>query len=152
MKNKGFTLIELMIAVAIVGVLSMIALPSYRDYVMRGQLAEGRERAEDFRLRVTQAFQTPRSYTGAGGSCVVPNPLNSSYFSFVCVPTGGGTGFLITATGLATSSVPGFLYTTDDGNARTSTVPGSAPSHWQLLPAGNAAWPASCWIRSAGKC
>ncbi len=152
MKNKGFTLIEVLITVAIIGILSAIVLPNYRDHVMRGQLAEGRERAEDFRLRVTQAFQTARTYAGAGAGCVIGNPLNTPAFSFVCAPTGGGTGFIITATGVAATSVAGFIYTTDDGNARTSTVPGTAPAHWQSLPAGNAAWPAACWITRPGQC
>lgn len=40
-KNKGFTLIELMITVAIVGILSAIALPAYQDYTIRSQIAEG---------------------------------------------------------------------------------------------------------------
>jgi len=151
MGSKGFTLIEMLITVAIIGILSAIAIPSYRDHVMRSQLADARQRTEDFRTRVEQAFLTPRTYSGVGGSCVFANPPNTLTFNFACVPTGGGTGYTITATGIG-GYVSGFIYTTNDANARTSTVPGTAPASWQQLPAGNAVWPANCWIRQPRQC
>lgn len=55
-KNKGFTLIELMIAVAITGILSSIAIPSYQDYVARSQVAEGLTLLSGSKIEVSEYF------------------------------------------------------------------------------------------------
>lgn len=53
MKNKGFTLIELMIVIAIVGILAAVAIPSYQDYTVKARVTEGIQLAEAAKLAIT---------------------------------------------------------------------------------------------------
>lgn len=121
MRAHGFTLIELMIAVAIVAILASVALPAYQDYVRRGNIPEATSGLGQGRIAMEQWFQDNRTFEGA--AC----PPNGRNFGFACETT--ATTFLITATG--TGGMAGFSYTIDQNNTRASTTPwGDGASCW----------------------
>jgi len=65
-KQKGFTLIELMIVVAIVGILAAIAIPAYQDYTIRARVTEGLSLASAAKVTVAENIQTGQSNRAAG--------------------------------------------------------------------------------------
>lgn len=69
--QKGFTLIELMIVVAIIGILAAVALPAYQDYTVKAKVSELMLAASSARTCVTEAYQ------GAGGGATVPAAVST---------------------------------------------------------------------------
>jgi type IV pilus assembly protein PilE len=126
--NQGFTLLELMIVVAIIGILTMVALPAYSDYITRGKLAEATSALPDGRVKMEQFFQDNRTY--AGGPC----PSATASFTYACSNLGAST-YTITATG--TGNLSAYSYTIDQTNTRTSTTPwGDSASCWVVKKGG----------------
>lgn len=134
--SRGFTLIELMITIAIIAILAAIALPSYSDYVRRGRLTEGLATMSSQRVKMEQFFQDNRTYAGACVAGTVAPPPVSPNFTYVCTPSALGavpSTYLITATGAGTMS--DFIYTMTQDNVRTTT---GLPPGW--LGTGNLCW------------
>jgi len=87
--QSGFTLIEVMIVVAIVAILAAVALPSYADYVLRSKLTEAFNALSDSRVKMEQSYQDNRRYakTALGTDCpdiIVSSQSNLKYFTIVC--------------------------------------------------------------------
>ena len=141
--QNGFTLIELMIVVVVIGLLAAIAIPNYTDYVTRGKIPDATSGLAAKRVRVEQYYQDTRSYVGAPD--LAADAATSQYFDFAGVAADGPPQtFTLTATGKA--SMTGFTFTVNQANARTSTVSAA-------LVAKGWADGAGCWIRSkAGAC
>jgi type IV pilus assembly protein PilA len=91
--QKGFTLIELMIVVAIIGILAAIAIPAYQDYTIRAQVTEGLNLAGAVKASVAETFaQTgtwPVANVNAGVG--VANTIQGKYVTSVTVANGGIT-------------------------------------------------------------
>jgi len=78
--QKGFTLIELMIVVAVIGVLSAIAIPKYQDYVHKGELGAGLATASALKINVEDYLASNGAFP-TGGAGQAPADLGASIFS-----------------------------------------------------------------------
>ena len=126
--QQGFTLIELMIVVAIIGILAAIAIPAYQDYTIRAQVSEGLNLGGGGKTAVTEYFQdrgvfpADNATAGMGAS----NTIIGKYVDDVSVGAGGvitvGYGFSAHAT-LATGSL--VLTPADNGGSVGWTCTGS---------------------------
>lgn len=127
---KGFSLIELMIVVAVVAILASVMIPAYGDYVKRGKLVDATAQLSDGRIKLEQFFQDNRSYAAAGSPC----PATTKYFTITCQNL-TATTYTIVADGK--SDLVGFGYQIDQNNNKVSNTP------W-----GNGA---TCWVMRKGE-
>jgi len=140
--SRGFTLIELMITVAIVAILASIAVPSYRDYILRGHLVNMTNDLQAMRVKMEQYYQDRRTYLAVGTTSTPPCTSTAvsvgkpTPYSMECSST--ATTFKAIAKG--SGVVAGFTYTIDQQEKKTSTM--------------SPAWgggTAACWIMRRGE-
>ena len=108
--QKGFTLIELMIVIAIVGILAAVALPAYQDYTVRAKISEGMARASEAKTAVTEYYSSTGTIPVAASISNVFNTAGAGKVSQVSWSDSGSKGIQVTfnATGiteLGTSNV-----------------------------------------------
>ena len=125
--QQGFTLIELMIVVAIIGILAAVALPAYQDYTKRAKLSEVILAASACRTGITEVYQTnsAASLPAAGGWGCESSTATSKYVASVATDAKGG--IIVTVQGIGDTAIDTktvSLVPTAAGNAAiTSTAP-----------------------------
>ncbi len=146
--RNGFTLIEVMIVVAILAIIAAFAVPNYQEYVMRSRLQDAATNLATKQVQLEQWFQDRRTYAGSGAAAGRPCALDTTNrnFDFTCNGTENANGYTLTATGKG--SVAGFAFTVNQANQRTSLAgPAGLPAGW-TLPVPN-----NCWVvRKGGLC
>jgi len=143
-------MIELMITVAIVAILAALAYPSYRNYVIRGQLVSATNGLSALRANMERFFQDNRTYLTVGAftsPCTIAGQT-SGLFNLSCTGAGAPTAtqYTLSATGQTNTNVAGFVFTVNETNTQATTVSSPAPSSWITGS------PYSCWITKPGGC
>ncbi len=147
-RQSGFTLLEVLITVAIVGILAAIALPNYSDFIVRGKLMEAHSKLGDLRAQQERFFMDNRTYLDTGTTCGIDsaaiqmittmNTDTGATFDLACTAT--ANTYALTATGRVSKGMGGFTLTVNQANAKTSLGPGG----WTA---------ANCWfVRKGGEC
>ena len=145
----GFTLLEVMITVAIIGLLAAVAVPSYTSYVRRGQLSEAGTYLSDYRVKMEQYYQDNKNYGDTAGTVCATDATASTwnaftpgakYFTFSCLTSSTGQAYEMKATGNG-GNTTGYDYTIDQaGTKKTKKYAGSTAT-------------TNCWMtKSATSC
>ena len=127
--QQGFTLIELMIVVAIIGILAAVALPAYSDYTKKAKVSEVILAASACRTAITDVAQSASALPAAGAWGCETTAATSKYVTSVATDARGG--IIVTATGFGDALIDGdtlsLVPTTAAGGVITA---GTAPDRW----------------------
>jgi type IV pilus assembly protein PilE len=136
--HRGFTLIEMLITIAIIGILAGVALPMYNDYLTRGRLAEAYSELSSMRAKLEQFYLDNRTYSGACAAGTVAPLPTGKYFTYAC--TLAASTYTVTATGVSAQGTGGFAFTVNESNVRRTTA---APSGYHTST--------TCWVTKKGE-
>jgi type IV pilus assembly protein PilE len=143
-QHTGFSLIELLAVVAIIGILTAVAVPAYGGYVMRSRLVEAFSSLGTAQTGLENYWNDKHTYVGF--DTVDANnprrlPPDSTNFTYSLGSNASDSAYTVTATGRGPTA--GFTYTIDQNGVRATTA---APSGYGTIPA-------SCWVdRKGGQC
>jgi type IV pilus assembly protein PilA len=132
--QKGFTLIELMIVVAIIGILAAVALPAYQDYTIRAKMSEVILAGSTCRTGITEVYQTASAAPGAGNwGC--ESTTSTKYVASIATD----------ANGVATITTRGFNDSAIDGKTVVLTPFHDATNPKVVATAGHLGSPVFKW-------
>ena len=145
-RRGGFTLIELLIALVILAIITVVAVPNYMDYMVRGRLSQGTGTLSTLATQLEKAYLDQRSYADPddAGQCAVAMPQDpQANFTFSCAPGNGGHSYLLTASNRSNhclGAVGSYQFTLDQtGQRGTTFFAGSEVNR-------------DCWMLTEGGC
>jgi type IV pilus assembly protein PilE len=133
-REAGFTLIEILIALALIGVLTAVAVPAYTSYVLRGRLTEAFTALSAVQTKAEEFWSNNRTYAS------LPLPAAGANFDYSLDATTSASSYIVIATGK--NAAANFVFTIDQNGNRATTA---VPTGWTGST--------SCWVdRKGGKC
>lgn len=121
----GFTLIELMIAVAIVAILAAVAVPAYTDYITRSRLADATTGLATMRAQMERYFQDNRTYAAVGTftpPCSAGTAASRTFGTFLISCDGTPTATTFTLQAVGSGATNGFTFKITESDVRSTTA------------------------------